>query len=487
MTRYHLNPETGNPGVCVALQRCRYGESTPHYDSQEAARAAYAFSHESLGFTVKSKRSANELSPAVKIEAQRLKALLEADLQEVEGDGGKFDSAVELRITRLGKFLAAEADKRAGFNDENFRSELASLPEDQKHERVEAMVKRITEANLSVLKELRAFGGEVNYRPITDKSSLAAAMVLEETVEKLYPSSWINASNASADDFQIIGIDAARASYGHRVPQPLLSPKENSKLAVVEPKAFYYIPVKAERVQEALALLGPKASVVDAPAYLENDGPRKVVKMPLSQIADEETPMEPNVEARGDEPATRPIGDGWSWGHYIDGDTDEVSKIKGWSKAIEDHEMVFLSTLRVSNPMIDPKTGELEEITERQRRTALHEFAHRIERTVPGIMRMEHAFLNRRTADEDGNLHPLDYIYPPRPTDSFMSSERGRFGGFVSSYIGKEYVDSPAREVFSVGIEAVLGGTYEALAGVSSEKTKDEDMRGFVMGLLASA
>lgn len=482
MTRYHLNPETGNPGICVALQRCRYGEATPHYDSQEAARAAYAFSHESLGFTVKSKRSSNELSPAVKIEAQRLKALLEG-----VDYNGKFDSALELRITRLGKFLAAEADRRAGFHDESFQTELATLSEEGKRERVEVMVKRITEANLSVLKELRAFGGEVRYRPLSDKSSIAAALVLEETVEKLYPSSWLEASNGSADGFQIIGIDSARASYGNRVPQPQLSPKEHSKFAVVEPKSFYYIPVKVERLQEALALLGPKASVVDAPAYLENDGPRKVIRMPLSRIADEETPMEPNIEAVDDEPAIKPVGDGWSWGYYIDGDTDEVSQIKGWSKAIEDHEMVFLSTLRVSNPVVDPETGQLEKITERQRRTALHEFAHRIERTVPGIMRMEHAFLNRRTADADGNLHPLDYIYPPRPTDSFMSSERGRFGGFVSSYIGKEYVDSPAREVFSVGIEAILGGTYEGLAGVSSERTKDEDMRGFVMGLLASA
>lgn len=43
MASYHINPETGNPGICrTTPDRCPYGkEGALHYDSKEEARAAY--------------------------------------------------------------------------------------------------------------------------------------------------------------------------------------------------------------------------------------------------------------------------------------------------------------------------------------------------------------------------------------------------------------------------------------------------------------
>jgi hypothetical protein len=42
VAKYHINPETGNPGVCKATKRCRFGDlETDHYTSKEAASAAY--------------------------------------------------------------------------------------------------------------------------------------------------------------------------------------------------------------------------------------------------------------------------------------------------------------------------------------------------------------------------------------------------------------------------------------------------------------
>lgn len=55
MTKYHINPSTGNPGVCVATDgKCRYGEGAPHFSTENDARAAYeaamsgAFSQQNL-------------------------------------------------------------------------------------------------------------------------------------------------------------------------------------------------------------------------------------------------------------------------------------------------------------------------------------------------------------------------------------------------------------------------------------------------------
>lgn len=40
--RYHINPQTGNPGVCRAQYNCRFGSiDREHYDSKEEARAAF--------------------------------------------------------------------------------------------------------------------------------------------------------------------------------------------------------------------------------------------------------------------------------------------------------------------------------------------------------------------------------------------------------------------------------------------------------------
>lgn len=41
MAKYHINPETGNPGVCRATKQCRFGSANEHYGSKDEARAAY--------------------------------------------------------------------------------------------------------------------------------------------------------------------------------------------------------------------------------------------------------------------------------------------------------------------------------------------------------------------------------------------------------------------------------------------------------------
>lgn len=42
MAKFHINPETGNPGECTARAgRCPYGAEAPHYGSAEEARTAF--------------------------------------------------------------------------------------------------------------------------------------------------------------------------------------------------------------------------------------------------------------------------------------------------------------------------------------------------------------------------------------------------------------------------------------------------------------
>lgn len=41
MPKFHINPETGNPGTCSAKIQCRFGSDSEHYSSADEARVAY--------------------------------------------------------------------------------------------------------------------------------------------------------------------------------------------------------------------------------------------------------------------------------------------------------------------------------------------------------------------------------------------------------------------------------------------------------------
>lgn len=60
MSKYHVNPRTGNPGVCRASIKCRFGGSSSHFATKEEARADYEDSQERLARRATSPREAME-------------------------------------------------------------------------------------------------------------------------------------------------------------------------------------------------------------------------------------------------------------------------------------------------------------------------------------------------------------------------------------------------------------------------------------------
>jgi SPP1 gp7 family putative phage head morphogenesis protein len=110
--------------------------------------------------------------------------------------------------------------------------------------------------------------------------------------------------------------------------------------------------------------------------------------------------------------------------------------------------------------------------------TALHEYIHHLQFSVPGFdkpFREEH---RRRTAH-----HPLEVVTPGMP------SETGRPDGYFERYQGREYGDRPL-EVVTMAMEAVLG---PALEGIQNFRTNrylvdmyrgDRAMFDLVVGML---
>jgi hypothetical protein len=121
------------------------------------------------------------------------------------------------------------------------------------------------------------------------------------------------------------------------------------------------------------------------------------------------------------------------------------------------------------------------------RATALHEFAHRVEQTVKGVLRVEETFLDRRTGrlptpdGTPGDPEPLEHIVGTDPT----KREVGYKDNFPHHYMGK-YDEKYAWEILSTGMESLFTGAFGGLAGMG-DYNADPDYKKFILGILASS
>jgi hypothetical protein len=65
MAKYHINPRTGNPGICRAHKQCPFGGESEHYGSESEARQAYEAIQSGATFTP----ATRVIEPDVAIEA----------------------------------------------------------------------------------------------------------------------------------------------------------------------------------------------------------------------------------------------------------------------------------------------------------------------------------------------------------------------------------------------------------------------------------
>ena len=99
--------------------------------------------------------------------------------------------------------------------------------------------------------------------------------------------------------------------------------------------------------------------------------------------------------------------------------------------------------------------------------TAVHEIAHRMEYTVPGVRALEEQFYARRTAGES-----LKHLGKGHGRNEVTREDQ-----FFNPYAGKSY-DGRAYEIMSMG--------YEHLRTKTGWDKIDPDYRAFVLGTLAA-
>jgi hypothetical protein len=104
MKRYHINPRTGNPGFCRAVQNCRFGGLGSHFETKEDARVDYELSQELLA---RVPRAPQEMFSRLEKEVARGVELL-SSARTV--DGSAFGSSEQTRAIahwEQSKFLIA--------------------------------------------------------------------------------------------------------------------------------------------------------------------------------------------------------------------------------------------------------------------------------------------------------------------------------------------------------------------------------------------
>jgi len=113
MSKYHINPETGEPGLCSAsIRDCPLGGSeAEHYETKAEARRAYEEIQKTNSMTTSTKKSKNSSLP------QKDKEFIPADLGAVSYNKSSYgwtfffynDPATNLGETDLDDFIEIEA------------------------------------------------------------------------------------------------------------------------------------------------------------------------------------------------------------------------------------------------------------------------------------------------------------------------------------------------------------------------------------------
>lgn len=332
----------------------------------------------------------------------------------------------------------------------------------------------------AALAETRDMGGEHSWHP---KSTAQAQAAFNEALD-VYPTDWIEKSAARGKD-PIVKIGRSRAHYsdGH-------------------------VETTKRRVQRVSRHITDSDDISGLPEYMRGNDPEyEATLMWRPGQEDEEgnymwdytwevkryeryRTWSSHSWTREETIANKPRGNGWKLHEFTNryGEQDVC-----WRRPATRMEMVSaesVAELRTSRDVV------YAEGVSNTYSTSVHEMAHRMEASVPGIGALEEDFLRRRTTNADGERERLVEIYPKDRTrvrswaDGSQVPKRtevGRKDDLIHHYMGKEYHGTNFREVMSTGTESLFAGEHGGLVGANKEGRADHDMRGFVLGTLASA
>lgn len=401
----------------------------------------------------------------------------------------------EQAVNALGARIASRAEEIAGITGEDVRrrwnerfDEICEAEEELPAEAAKAEVDEVSNAFNAIysgqdsrsledlgrlakgyraaLAEVHSMGGHMSFNPMGDDS----ARLIFTDASDVYPSDWLEKSNDFGKAPAVFETSGQYASY--------------------RPHGDVPIPGRTPTPVEFVGQYGPREMSPSKEISYEpmagnppGEGDPEAGKAWYREIYWD---VHDGVRGRPDsDPAVNPAGEGWEL--YEPGNL--------WRRPQMDTPSVTLPTLTFMDH--DP-TGVAGK--PRGYASAVHELAHRFEHTMVEILRLESAFVTRRTTAANGEREELSVWNPKIP------EVKVRKDHFVATYIGREYPKTKDErstssavstvlgnaehfgtgyEVLSMGTEALFGGNYGGFVGLGKNRA-DDDHRNFVLGTLAA-
>lgn len=294
----------------------------------------------------------------------------------------------------------------------------------------------LKESYLSVLQEIRPFGGEIEF-----EGNASDQAFIQKTLGSHYPQEWIKRSN-EAGAIEIVSSNTSRPEY--RSPKvPLSVADVNGKAHIISETFKNY---ETQHFTTDINTQGLSVFYPDVEVSTEGKitGQHPSLAQGNIQTAEE---------------------------------YQETLTKEGKFSLISKDSITYRAPLTSAEQKI---IGE-DILKEVPAGTLYHEFGHRMEQVLPEniLVRQEKAFLRRRTGKPEGewftNLTPMS------------RTEFAHKGDFAAPYVGKEYFDSRRYEVFTTGIQSLYSGEYGGLLGLSPQyRQPDTDHRNFILGILAT-
>lgn len=449
---------------------------------------------------------------AVVEENQSLLSVIQDKIKEVNDDlklpsTEELDNSLQLKIIEIGEIIGAEAERRSGVDftaykevraqyilnhnlaigSEVLQKELRGDPRpltkksrkelDAQISRLKAkehdaiieikklrkeflkLSKALSASYVEVLSEIRPLGGELKAHP---KSHFLAKRVFDKTVAKIYPATWLEASN-NDENLPIFKISFSGGVY--KSPYSGTLRNVTGEIAMSD-----LIEVPVDKIEETIAKLTEGGDE----AWLEEPGIWDGDEEPVAGIRYYARLTEIKKGKDDDGENYKPAGDHWFFGYVPDGD-GKLPEEKDWYC----HGYVIGSRKVGFSPTIDIPILNLDN---EQNMAAYHEFIHHLQdRLSATLLRMEMAFSRYRTT-VDGVRNPLvkEEDDPALPSDRYV-----REGNFADTYMGREYPFDRSLEILPTGAEAVFGGGYGGLMGFD-DWNPDREHRNFVLGIFAT-
>jgi hypothetical protein len=347
---------------------------------------------------------------------------------------------------------------------------------------------KLADAYRTIISQIRPVGGNIGWN---ESSDTEVGQILQESVGKDYPSSWLQMHNDNKPEEVVLGTES-RPGYTHE----LFSDTEEdgiSKPAIQNQHVAVSGAFNTDEVVSSLKSLDNVSIKSYVSKHYNRESKQEEVTNGFVFIGPDYEAYDPNTH--GELLNDKPEGEGWEYTTSIttmvtasslaSSPESLVEKLqqKSWMRPISTTKKVnpHLSLFPEESRSLLADMHDESSFEEVNRATAYHEFAHRIESIYPDNLfaRQEKAFLKRRANKTDENM------YSDMKTINYQ--EIAHEGNFIIKYTGRDYLSSNNYEVFTTGIESLYGKNYGGLTGNSKTYgRKDLDHRGFTLGALAT-